>query len=193
MRKLLITFVAAITTLFSMHSSSAQSLDGRLDSLRRGTSTVESGQIVYDARGKPAGHFVPYGPVVLDFGGTLIAVYPERDAEGGQYDTAALKWGTNGVPTFYAMQDCAGTPLINSTSGGPAGTRPAALIRDSSGNLTAYIAASGRSSTRGYRSWRDAQNGTCTNTWESSVPINTWELERTIIINQLHPEPLIVR
>jgi hypothetical protein len=193
MKKLLTAFGVGMTVLFNMHHAIAAPASDDAQEERDARAKADSGMTVYDARGKPAGRYVPFGPVVLDIGGTLIAVYPERDLEGGQYDATLLKWSTNGAALFYAAQDCAGTPLINHTSGGPPGTRPAALVRDSSGNLTAYIGVKGRSFSQGYRSWRDVQNGACTNTWGSAVPINAWELEKTVIINQLYREPLTVR
>ncbi|MEN3292896.1 MAG: hypothetical protein V7642_2149 [Burkholderiales bacterium] len=195
MRKLLIGFGVGVTALFNMHHSSAAPAD---DDFREAGAQLAGargslGPSVYDARGKPVGRYNPFGPTLLDVQGALIAVYPERDAEGGQYDAGAVRWSANGAALFYAAQDCAGTPLINNTTGGPPGTRPSALVRDSSGNLIAYIGAKGRSAAQSYRSWRDTQNGACTNVWGTPVPINTWALEKTVIINQLYPEPLTVK
>jgi hypothetical protein len=194
MRKLLVAFGVSITFLFSMHHSSAAPLDDlREASAQLAKAKTLLGPSIYDARGKPAGRYTPFGPTLLDIDGALIAVYPERVTEGGQYDADAVRWSANGAALFYAAQDCAGTPLINNTTGGPAGTRPAALERDSSGNLIAYVGVKGRSASQSYRSWRDTQNGACTNVWGTPVPINTWSLEKTVIINLLYPEPLSVR
>jgi hypothetical protein len=195
MRKLLIAVGVGITCLINMHHSSAAPLD---DDLREAAAQLARartslGPGVYDAKGKPAGRYNPFGPTLLDVEGALIAVYPERLTEGGQYDAGAVRWSANGAALFYAAQDCAGTPLINNTTGGPPGTRPVALERDSSGNLIAHVGAKGRSASQSYRSWRDTQNGVCTNVWGTPVPINTWPLEKTVIINLLYPEPLSVK
>jgi hypothetical protein len=195
MKKLLFAFGVSLTGLFNVHHSIAAPPpeDRQETAARHGHTGSTPEPVVYDARGKPIGRYIPSAPALLDIGGALIAVHTERDAEGGQYDATALKWGTNGSALFYSAQDCAGAPLINHTTGGPAGARPVALVRDSAGNLNAYIGVKGRSSAQGYSSWRDVQNGTCTNTWGSAVPINAWELEKTVTINQLYPEPLTVR
>lgn len=201
MKRLVIGLCLGVMAVFNMNQAVAQEIDNQL--VQRLGALL--GPLVYDANGRVAGKYftapsglatLSFASAVLNIEGALIHVrlFTNSANDPTGVHPTSLTWDSGGAA--FASNNCSGTPYIPM---GLPGTRPLALVRDASGALTAYIGAADFPSTQEARSRLDG-GGRCVNMEGSDdqgntfgVPIKTYPLERTVILNQLYPEPLTVR
>lgn len=202
MKKLLTPFLIGMSALvnlpLALHGSVANAL---------GHSAEHSpGPIgepwVYDATGKPVGQY-SNGAAVISIGDARIFVRLARIASGSASNPALSKWDPpTPTPRWWPSADCSGPPYVVpfvldyqipgrppyfSVAGEPA-ERPATFVRDTSGDLIAYIAPSGPTTLQPYHSFLEGNQ--CV---QRDAAVRAWIAERSINITKLYPEPLTVR